>query len=114
MTNLLSKEMYDAYSIRNASSLTKLSDENETMSEHEYRPLIINSKLFICLINRSYLNSMRCMSELALAHRLSKTIFILLDTTEVNISEIELTNNCKVFDCLNGSEKHPHVHLFLK
>ncbi len=117
MMNFLCKELASAYSIQISPTLMELSRENMTMSEFQYRSLITDSKLFICYINGNYLNSMQLTSEFTLANRFSKTIFILLDTANVDINEIELTNNCKVFNYNDEREKHhlrPHIELFLK
>jgi hypothetical protein len=115
--NFLCKELADSYSIQVSSALTKLSEVNEATSEHEIRSSIINSKLFICYINRNYLNSNQLISEFTLANRLSKTIFIFLDTADIEINEVELTQNCKVYNILKERKNHhlrPHIELFLK
>ena len=112
------KELSDAYSIQ----LTKFNENIETstvMSEHEL--LIKKSKIFLCRLNRSYLNSNICMSQLNLAIRLSKPIFLLRDSEHVkekneNEIEIEMNEHSKTFYYFAGIETtlKQHIELFLK
>jgi len=109
----LIKELSDAYSIQS----TKFHENIETstvMSEHEL--LIKKSKIFLCRLNRSYLNSNLCMSQLNLAIKLSKPIFLLRDSEHLNTNEIEINEHSKTFNYFAGNETHlkQHIELFLK
>jgi hypothetical protein len=110
------KELSDAYSIQS----TQFNENIETIpvvSEQEL--LIKKSKIFLCRLNRSYLNSNICMSQLNLAIRLSKPIFLLRDSDHVIEqieNEIEMNEHSKTFNFFAGIETYlkQHIELFLK
>jgi len=111
MMKLFINSLSDAYSIQHTPTTFE-----ESIATSKHKIFIENSKLFICRLNKSSLNSNRFTSQLKLAIRLLKPTFILLDSQNVNIEDIEISGKCKVFNTFTWSDTHllSYIDLFLK